>query len=234
MRIRIRREGYEKSRISQPTNKFKLQIQINKFKLQIQITNSIMTSLATIDYKDIDIYASKKAASYGMKGNFQGKDNDGKEIESSGSGRNEGKFTLKDVRKCPNVQKWIEDTKVDGDKETKVVSKFSSKTAEKLFSEKFPGMNVEQWQGNRSGKRTKGSITCKDIKDFLKSNGEQAVVTDGKKFTTKKMKERIDNLVEVLKTKAKEYLEQHQGEYKSGKVWGKKEVDAAIKYSMEN
>ena len=195
-----------------------------------------MTSLTTIDYTDVDTYASKKAASYGRKGNFQGVDDKGERIEPSGSGKNDGLFTLKDVRKCPNVQKWIEDTKVDGDKEVKVVSKFSSKTAEKLFSEKFPGMNVEQWQGNRSGKRTKGSITCKDIKDFLKSNGEQAVVTDGKKFTTKKMKERIDNLIPAMQTKAKEYLntDEGKGEYKSGKVWGKKEVDAAIKYSMEN
>ena len=193
-----------------------------------------MASLATTDYKDIDTYASKKAASYGMKGNFQGFDSDQNEIEPSGSGKNEGKFTLKDVRKCPNVQKWIKDTKADGEKEAKVVSKFSSKTAEKLFSEKFPNMNVEEWQGNRSGKRTKGSITCKDIKDFMKSNAVQDVVTDDKKFTTKKMKERIDSLGTVLQAAAKEYLntDEGKGEYKSGKVWGKKEVDAAIKHAM--
>ena len=193
-----------------------------------------MASLATINFQDIDTYASKKAASYGMKGNFQGFDSDQNEIEPSGSGKNEGKFTLKDVRKCPNVQKWIKDTKADGEKEAKVVSKFSSKTAEKLFKEKFPEMNVEEWQGNRSGKRTKGSITCKDIKDFIKSNGVQDVVTDDKKFTTKKMKERIDNLGTVLQAAAKEYLntDEGKGEYKSGKVWGKKEVDAAIKHAM--
>ena len=195
-----------------------------------------MASLATINFQDIDTYASKKAASYGMKGNFQGVDNSGVEIEPSGSGKNEGKFTLKDVRKCPNVQKWIKDTKADGEKEAKVVSKFSSKTAEKLFKEKFPEMNVEEWQGNRSGKRTKGSITCKDIKDFMKSNAVQDVVTDDKKFTTKKMKERIDSLGTVLQAAAKEYLnsDEGKGEYKSGKLWGKKEVDAAIKYAMEN
>ena len=189
-----------------------------------------------IDYKDIDTYASKKAASYGRKGNFQGVDDKGERIEPSGSGKNEGLFTLKDVRKCSNVQKWINSTKADGEKEAKVVSKFSSKTAEKLFKEKFPSMNVEDWKGNRSGKRTKGSITCKDIKDFIKSNGVQDVVTVDKKFTTKKMKERIDNLGTVLKTAAKEYLnsDKGKGEYKSGKVWGKKEVDAAIKYAMEN
>lgn len=189
-----------------------------------------------IDYKDIDTYASKKAASFGTKGNFQGEDEKGEKIEPSGSGKNEGKFTLKDVRKCPNVQKWINRTKADGKKEAKVVSKFSSKTAEKLFSEKFPNMNVEEWQGNRSGKRTKGSITCKDIKDFLKSSEAPAVVTDDKKFTTKKMKERIDSLGTVLQAAAKEYLntDEGKGEYKSGKVWGKKEVDAAIKYAMEN
>ena len=193
-----------------------------------------MASLATTDYKDIDTYASKKAAKYGMKGNFQGVDDKGEEIDSSGSGKNEGKFTLKDVRKCPNVQKWIKDQNIEGEKETKVLSKFSSKTAEKLFSEKFPNMNVEEWQGNRSGKRTKGSITCKDIKDFMKSHAVQDIVTVDKKFTTKKMKERIDSLGTVLQAAAKQYLntDEGKGEYKSGKVWGKKEVDAAIKHAM--
>ena len=105
-----------------------------------------------IDYKDIDTYASKKAASFGTKGNFQGEDEKGEKIEPSGTGKNEGKFTLKDVRKCPNVQKWINRTKADGEKKAKVVSKFSSKTAEKLFSEKFPGMKAEDWKGKRSGK----------------------------------------------------------------------------------
>ena len=189
-----------------------------------------------IDYKDIDTYASKKAASYGTKGNFQGVDSDENEIEPSGTGKNEGKFTLKDVRKCPNVQEWINRTKADGEKEAKVVSKFSSKTAEKLFKEKFPEMDEKDFQGNRTGKRTKGSITCKDIKDFLKSSEAPAVVTDDKKFTTKKMKERIDSLGTVLQDAAKQYLnsDEGKGEYKSGKVWGKKEVDAAIKYAMEN
>ena len=189
-----------------------------------------------IDYTDVDTYASKKAASYGRKGNFQGLDDKGERIQPSGSGKNEGLFTLKDVRKCPNVQKWIKDTKVDGDKEVKIISKFSSKTAEKLFSEKFPNMNVEDWKGKRSGKRTKGSITCKDIKDFLKTSEAPAVVTDDKKFTTKKMKERIDNLIPAMKAKAKEYLntDEGKGDYKGNKLWGKKEVDAAIKHAMSN
>jgi len=189
-----------------------------------------------IDYKDIDTYASKKAASFGTKGNFQGVDDKGEKIEPSGSGKNEGKFTLKDVRKCPNVQKWIKDTKADGEKEAKVVSKFSSKTAEKLFSEKFPYTNVEDWQGKRTGKRTKDSITCKDIKDFLKTSEAPSVVTDDKKFTTKKMFQRIDNLGTVLKAAAKQYLnsDEGKGDYKGTKVWGKKEVDAAIKHAMES
>ena len=43
-----------------------------------------MASL-TIDYTDVDTYASKKAASYGRKGNFQGVDSDGERtIISSG------------------------------------------------------------------------------------------------------------------------------------------------------
>ena len=48
------------------------------------------------------------------------------------------------------------------------------------------------------------------------------------------MKEKIDVLGNALKVAAKEYLEQNIGSYKSGKVWGKKEVEAAIKYAMEN
>ena len=192
-----------------------------------------MASLATINYSDIDTYASKKAASYGTKGNFQGEDEKGEVIEPSGSGKNEGKFTLKDVRKCPNVQEWINRTKADGEKEAKVVSKFSSKTAEKLFKEKFPEMNVEEWQGNRSGKRTKGSITCKDIKEFLKDNGDVVDnnnnVDEDKMFTTKKMKAKIDELGPNSKEIAMEYLRTHHGVYKSKKWWGKKEIEAAIK-----
>ena len=192
-----------------------------------------MASLTTIDYKDVDTYASKKAASYGRKGNFQAVDGYGKEIEPSGSGRNEGLFTLKDVRKCPNVQKWIMETQADGEKEVKVVKKFSSKTAEAAFSKL--GITVEVYierGGKASGKRTKGSITCKDIKEYQKSNGAPAVVTDDKKFTTKKMMEKIEKLGIRTKTAAKEYLREHPGTYKSGKVWGKKEVDAAIEYAM--
>jgi len=192
-----------------------------------------MASLTTIDYKDVDTYASKKAASYGRKGNFQAVDGYGKEIEPSGSGRNEGLFTLKDVRKCPNVQKWIMETQADGEKEVKVVKKFSSKTAEAAFSKL--GITVEEYTdkgGKASGKRTKGSITCKDIKEYQKSNGAPAVVTDDKKFTTKKMMEKIEKLGIRTKTAAKDYLREHPGTYKSGKVWGKKEVDAAIEYAM--
>ena len=39
----------------------------------------------------------------GMKGKFTGKDSKGEEIEPSGSEKNEGKYTLKDVRKCLKV-----------------------------------------------------------------------------------------------------------------------------------
>ena len=192
-----------------------------------------MASLTTINYKDVDTYASKKAASYGRKGNFQAVDIDGKEIEPSGSGKNEGLFTLKDVRKCPNVQKWIMEHNIEGEKEVKVVKKFSSKTAEAAF-EKL-GITVDEYKGNggkASGKRTKGSITCKDIKEYQKSNGAPAVVTDDKKFTTKKMMEKIEKLGNSSKKAAKEYLVKNPGTYKSGKVWGKKEVDAAIEYAM--
>ena len=196
-----------------------------------------MASLAnSIDYSDVSIYSSSsaKAILYGIQGKFTGKDSDGNEIEPSGTGKNEGKFLLKDVRKCPNVQKWINDTKAEGEKEEKIVSKFSSKAAEKLFKEKFPEMDVKDWKGSKSGKRTKNSITCDDIKKFIKSSGVTETVSYDKKFTTKKMKEKIDVLGNSLKVLAKEYLEQNPGDYKGTKLWGKKEVEAAIKHAMEN
>ena len=196
-----------------------------------------MASLAnSIDYSDVSIYSSSsaKAILYGIQGKFTGKDSDGNEIEPSGTGKNEGKFLLKDVRKCPNVQKWINDTKAEGEKEVKKVNTFSSKAAEKLFKEKFPEMDVKNWKGSRTGKRTKNSITCDDIKKFIKSSEVTETVSYDKKFTTKKMKEKIDVLGNTLKAAAKEYLERNTGSYKSGKVWGKKEVEAAIKYAMEN
>ena len=196
-----------------------------------------MASLAnTINYSDVTIYSpsSAKAILYGIQGKFSGKDSDGNEIEPSGTGKNEGKFLLKDVRKCPSVQKWINESKVEGEKEEKKVNTFSSKAAEKLFKEKFPEMDVKDWKGSRTGKRTKNSITCDDIKKFIKSSEVIETVSYDKKFTTKKMKEKIDILGNSLKAAAKEYLERNKGSYKSGKVWGKKEVEAAIKYAMEN
>ena len=194
-----------------------------------------MASLAIIDYQDIDTYASKKAAKYGMKGKFTGKDSDGNVIEPSGSGKNVGKYTLKDVRKCLKVQEWIKKENIEGEKEVKKVNTFSSKAAEKLFKEKFPEMDVKNWKGNRTGKRTKGSITCDDINNFIKSSGFTETVSYDKKFTNYKMKEKIDVLGNTLKVLAKEYLEQNPGDYKGTNVlWGKKEVDAAIKYAMQN
>ena len=196
-----------------------------------------MASLAnTINYSDVTIYSpsSAKAILYGMQGKFSGKDSDGNEIEPSGTGKNEGKFLLKDVRKCPNVQKWINESKVEGEKEEKKVNTFSSKAAEKLFKEKFPEMDVKDWTGTRTGKRTKNSITCNDIKKFIKSSGVTETVSYDKKFTTKKMKEKIDVLGNTLKELAKEYLDKNPGDYKGSKVWGKKEVEAAIKYATEN
>ena len=185
------------------------------------------------DNTNVEIYGSKKAIIYGLKGNFTGKDSDGKDIEPSGTGKNEGKFLLKDVKKCPKVQEWLKSQEGEESKEVKVVKKFSSKTAEAAFDKL--GITVEEYKergGKASGKRTKGSITCKDIKEFQKSNGAPAVVTDDKKFTTKKMMERIEKLGTNTKKAAKEYLSNNPGSYKSGKVWGKKEVDAAIEHAM--
>ena len=69
-----------------------------------------MASLAnSFKYSDVTIYSpsSAKAILYGIQGKFSGEDSDGNKIEPSGTGKNEGKFLLKDVRKCPNVQEWI-------------------------------------------------------------------------------------------------------------------------------
>ena len=186
-----------------------------------------------IDFEDIDIYASKKAAKYGMKGKFTGKDSKGEEIEPSGSGKNEGKYTLKDVRKCLKVQEWIKNQEEEDSKELKKVNDFSSKSAKEAFDEL--GISLEEYEtngGKRTGKRTKGSITKQDVLDYKKSSGTQEVVTDDKKYTTKKMMERIEKLGTSLKAAAKEYLKENPGNYKSGKLWGKKEVDAAIEHAM--
>ena len=194
-----------------------------------------MASLATIDFQDIDTYASKKAAKYGMKGKFTGKDSKGEAIEPSGSGKNEGKYTLKDVRKCVKVQEWIEQNDIEGEKEVKKVNDFSSKSAKEAFEEL--GITLDDYRNNggkATGKRTKGSITKQDVLDYKKSSGTQEVVSDDKKYTTKKMKERIEKLGNTLKAAAKKYLKENPGNYKSGKLWGKKEVDAAIEYAMEN
>ena len=194
-----------------------------------------MASLATIDFQDIDTYASKKAAKYGMKGKFTGRDSKGEEIEPSGSGKNEGKYTLKDVRKCLKVQEWIKNQEEEDSKELKKVNDFSSKSAKEAFDEL--GISLEEYEtngGKRTGKRTKGSITKQDVLDYKKSSGTQEVVTDDKKYTTKKMMERIEKLGTSLKAAAKEYLKENPGNYKSGKLWGKKEVDAAIEHAMEN
>ena len=185
------------------------------------------------DNTNVEIYGSKKAILYGLKGNFTGKDSALKEIEPSGTGKNEGKFLLKDVKKCPKVQEWLKSQEGEESKEVKKVNTFSSKTAEAAFGKL--GITVEEYTaqgGKRTGKRTKGSITCKDIKEFQKSNGASSVVTDDKKFTTKKMMERIEKLGTNTKKAAKEYLSKNPGSYKSGKVWGKKEVDAAIEHAM--
>ena len=194
-----------------------------------------MASLATIDFQDIDTYASKKAAKYGMKGKFTGKDSKGEAIEPSGSGKNEGKYTLKDVRESVlKFQEWIEQNDIEGEKEVKKVNDFSSKSAKEAFDEL--GISLDDYRNNggkATGKRTKGSITKQDVLDYKKSSGTQEVVSDDKKYTTKENEERIEKLGNTLKAAAKKYLKENPGDYKSGKLWGKKEVDAAIEYAME-
>ena len=99
-----------------------------------------MANLAnSFDYSNVTIYSSSsaKAILYGIQGKFSGEDSDGNKIKPSGTGKNEGKFLLKDVRKCPNVQEWIKKENIEGEKEEKKVNKFSSKAAEKLLKKSF-------------------------------------------------------------------------------------------------
>jgi hypothetical protein len=193
-----------------------------------------MASLTTaINCMDPTIYGSKQAILLGMQGKFSGVDSDGNEIKPSGSGRNEGKFLLGDLKKCSSIQKWIEENEDNNNNEVKEKKNFSGKKAKEAFSKL--GISVEEYDqkgGSRSGKRTANSITCKDIKEFLKGNkvvADNVIVDEDKMFTTKKMKTRIDELGPRSKGIAMEYLRNNKGTYKSKKWWGKKEIDAAIK-----
>ena len=67
-----------------------------------------MASLASVvDHKDPSNYGSKQALVLMIKAGFTGRDIEDNIIEPSGSGRNEGKFLIGDVKKCPTVQEWI-------------------------------------------------------------------------------------------------------------------------------
>ena len=195
-----------------------------------------MASLASVvDHKDPSNYGSKQALVLMIKAGFTGRDIEDNIIEPSGSGRNEGKFLIGDVKKCPTVQEWIKNNEDNNNNnEVKEKKDFSGEKAKEAFSKL--GMTVEEYDqkgGKRSGKRTADSITCKDIKEFLKDNGDVVDnnnnVDEDKMFTTKKMKARIDELGPNSRNIAMEYLRNNHGVYKSKKWWGKKEIDAAIK-----
>jgi len=195
-----------------------------------------MASLVTaINFMDPKIYGSQAAIILGMQGKFSGLDSDDNEIIPSGKGRNKGKFLLGDLKKCLSIQKWIEENEDNNNNEVKEKKDFSGEKAKEAFAKL--NISVEEYVekgGSRSGKRTANSITCKDIKEFLKDNGDvvnnnNAVVDEEKMFTTKKMKARLDELGPNSRIKAMEYLRTNKGTYKSKKWWGKKEIDAAIK-----
>ena len=186
-----------------------------------------------VNFKDPTIYGSKQAILLGMQGEFTGLDSEKNKIKPSGSGRNEGKFLLGDIKKCPTVQEWIAKNNKGNNNEVKKKKDFSGKKAKEAF-EKL-GITVKEYdelKGGRSGVRTANSITCKDIKEFLKAGKvdvNKVVVDEDKMFTTKKMKARIDELGTNSRKKAMAYLNENKGTYKSKKWWGKKEIDAAIK-----
>jgi len=191
-----------------------------------------MASLVTaINFMDPKIYGSQAAIILGMQGKFSGLDSDDNEIIPSGKGRNKGKFLLGDLKKCLSIQKWIEEN--EDNKEVKEKKNFSGEKAKEAFAKL--NISVQEYDdqgGSRSGKRTANSITCKDIKEFLKGNkvvADNAVVDEEKMFTTKKMKARLDELGPNSRKKAMDYLRTNKGTYKSKKWWGKKEIDAAIK-----
>ena len=193
-----------------------------------------MASLTTeINYMDPTIYGSKQAILLGMQGKFSGLDEEKNEIKPSGKGRNKGKFLLGDLKKCPSIQKWIEENEDSNDDEVKEQKDFASVKTKEAFNEL--GISVEEYDqkgGSRTGIKTPNSITMKDIKDFIKDNGDSnnnEDVDEDKMFTTKKMKARIDELGPRSKGIAMEYLRNNHGTYKSKKWWGKKEIDAAIK-----
>ena len=188
-----------------------------------------------IDSNDPDIYGSGKAIILGIKAGFTGRDSEDNIIEPSGSGKNKGKFLLGDLKKCLVVQEWIKNNEDNNNNEVKEKKDFSGEKAKEAFGKL--GISVEEYDqkgGSRSGKRTANSITCKDIKEFLKNNGDvvdnnNTVVDEDKMFTTKKMKAKIDELGPRSKEIAMEYLRNNHGVYKSKKWWGKKEIEAAIK-----
>jgi len=187
-----------------------------------------------VDSNDPDIYGSGKAIILGIKAGFTGRDSEDNIIKPSGSGKNKGKFLLGDLKKCPAVQEWIKNNEDNNNNEVKEKKDFSGEKAKEAFDKL--GMTVEEYEqkgGKRSGKRTANSITCKDIKEFLKDNGDVVDnnnnVDEDKMFTTKKMKAKIDELGPRSKGIAMEYLRNNHGVYKSKKWWGKKEIEAAIK-----
>jgi len=189
--------------------------------------------LSVVDYTDPSNYGSKQALVLMIKAGFTGRDSEDNIIEPSGSGRNKGKFLIGDVKKCLTVQEWIKNNE-DNNNEVKEKKDFSGEKAKEAFDKL--GISVEDYVekgGKRSGKRTANSITCKDIKEFLKNNGDvvdnNVVVDEDKMFTTKKMKAKIDDLGPNSKEIAMEYLRNHHGVYKSKKWWGKKEIEEAIR-----
>jgi len=194
-----------------------------------------MASLASVvDHKDPSNYGSKQALVLMIKAGFTGRDSEDNIIKPSGSGKNKGKFLLGDLKKCLAVQEWIKNNEDNNNNEVKEKKDFSGEKAKEAFNKL--GMSVEEYDqkgGKRSGKRTENSITCKDIKEFLKDNGDVVDnnnnVDEDKMFTTKKMKAKIDELGPNSKEIAMEYLRTHHGVYKSKKWWGKKEIEAAIK-----
>ena len=186
-----------------------------------------MASLTVVNIQNPDNF-SGAALKLALKSQWNGKDKEDNPIEPSGKN---GKFLLKDIKQCPIVQTYLENNKKE---EEKKFEQFSSKASENEF--KKLKISVKQYKekgGLCSGIQRPNSITKSDIKIFLEKNTDLKKESKGT-FTTKNMKEKIEKLGPALKNLALEYLSTHKGDYKSGKDWGKKEVEQAIQHAMDN
>ena len=88
-----------------------------------------------------------------MKGKFTGKDSKGEEMNLQVLERTEGKYTLKDVRKCLEFRNGLRIQEEEDSKELKKVNDFSSKSAKEAFDEL--GISLEEYETNGGKEQVK-------------------------------------------------------------------------------